>query len=347
LPTSSIQIGQIGAMAGTVTEVSSKAELQDLCASHKGLTTLLVWAPWHPPSVHLTKVLDAMAAKEEQVRFGKVNADVCSGLANSFSANQVPFTVFLNPRGEKIDTIPGADPPKLVDKVKQLSSMTFDAACAGSCSEASSGDLNSKLKQLINYSPVMLFIKGSKADPYCKFSKQAVAIMEKYNVEYSTFDILKDEEIRQGLKEYSNWPTYPQLYIKGELLGGVDILKEKDEDGSLKEDLPGEAAAETLDDRLKKLINKGQVTLFMKGMPSEPRCGFSRKICELLDQNSIKFEHFDILSDEEVRQGLKTYSNWPTYPQLYANGKLVGGLDIVKELADEGSLLDELGANGM
>jgi len=68
------------------------------------------------------------------------------------------------------------------------------------------------------------------------------------------------------------------------------------------------------------------------------------KMVDLLNEHGIEFDTFDILSDEEVRQGLKDYSNWPTYPQLYAKGKLLGGLDIIKELAEEGSLTDELSA---
>lgn len=68
------------------------------------------------------------------------------------------------------------------------------------------------------------------------------------------------------------------------------------------------------------------------GSPSSPRCGFSSSIVQILKENGIQFDYFDILSDENVRQGLKTYSNWPTYPQLYVHGKLVGGLDIVKEM---------------
>ena len=71
---------------------------------------------------------------------------------------------------------------------------------------------------------------------------------------------------------------------------------------------------------------------------------FQGKMVDLLNENGVDFDTFDILSDEEVRQGLKEYSNWPTYPQLYANGKLLGGLDIVKEMADEGSLEYELSA---
>ena len=83
----------------------------------------------------------------------------------------------------------------------------------------------------------------------------------------------------------------------------------------------------------------------MKGTPETPRCGFSRTAVELLQGAKITFSTFDILGDEEVRQGLKKYSNWPTYPQLYGDGKLVGGLDIMKELNEEGELADNLPAS--
>eukprot|EP00929_Paragymnodinium_shiwhaense_P112272 TRINITY_DN80532_c0_g1_i1.p1 TRINITY_DN80532_c0_g1~~TRINITY_DN80532_c0_g1_i1.p1 ORF type:complete len:335 (-),score=103.42 TRINITY_DN80532_c0_g1_i1:108-1112(-) len=332
-------------MAGTVIEVSSNAELEALYGNHSKLTTVLLWAPWHPPSVHLGKVLDVMAAEERSVRFGKVNTDVCPALATRLGADQVPFVAFLDPKGKRVDALAGADPPRLLQKVKMLATRPFNAANEAPAEGASaSSDLNTRLKELVNYDPVMLFMKGSKVEPFCKFSRQAIELMGKHDVEFSTFDILQDNEVREGLKDFSNWKTYPQLYINGELLGGIDIMKEMDADGSLAEAWPSNAKGEErLEDRLKKLINKADVMVFMKGDPETPRCGFSGKMVALLQENKVSFDTFDILEDEDVRQGLKTYSNWPTFPQLYGHGKLIGGLDIVKELADEGSLLEELG----
>lgn len=85
--------------------------------------------------------------------------------------------------------------------------------------------------------------------------------------------------------------------------------------------------------------------LFMKGSPDQPRCGFSRQTVEVLSENDIQFASFDILSDEEVRAGLKVFSDWPTYPQVYVHGTLVGGLDILKEMLATGSasLKEQLG----
>ena len=76
--------------------------------------------------------------------------------------------------------------------------------------------------------------------------------------------------------------------------------------------------------RLKKLINSSKCVLFMKGDRDVPKCGFSRQTIELLNSLDAEYATFDIFSDEEVRQGLKTYSNWPTYPQLYIDGELIG-----------------------
>jgi len=91
---------------------------------------------------------------------------------------------------------------------------------------------------------------------------------------------------------------------------------------------------EELEKRLRGLMNQSKVVLFMKGSPDVPRCGFSRKICGLLRDQKIEFSHFDILTDESVRQGLKKLNDWPTFPQLIVKGEFVGGLDIVQEMVD-------------
>lgn len=92
-----------------------------------------------------------------------------------------------------------------------------------------------KLKELIESEEVLLFMKGDKYLPECGFSAKVVEILNELKVEYTTFDILQDEEVRHSLKLYSNWPTYPQLYHKGELIGGCDIITEMFIEGELQE----------------------------------------------------------------------------------------------------------------
>jgi len=95
------------------------------------------------------------------------------------------------------------------------------------------------------------------------------------------------------------------------------------------EEMPGQK--DDLHKRLTDLVKAAPVMLFMKGTPSSPQCGFSRQLVALLRENGVRYGFFNILADDEVRQGLKEFADWPTFPQLWVDGELVGGLDIVKE----------------
>lgn len=167
-------------------------------------------------------------------------------------------------------------------------------------------------------------------------------LKEQKVTKFGYFDILNDNKVREGLKIYSNWKTYPQIYVNGELIGGLDVIKDMIEADEFKDILP-KTKEELLNEKIKKLIESKDIMLFMKGTPTNPQCGFSNKIVQLLkEQNINKFGHFNILDNNDIRQGLKKYSNWPTFPQLYIKGELIGGLDVVKDMIDANELIDEL-----
>jgi monothiol glutaredoxin len=95
--------------------------------------------------------------------------------------------------------------------------------------------------------------------------------------------------------------------------------------------------------RIADTITKERIMLFMKGNPSMPQCGFSATVVGILKEIGAPFGSFNILADAEIREGLKEYSNWRTFPQLYVDGKLVGGCDIVQDLHGNGELKTLLG----
>ncbi|KAL4900716.1 hypothetical protein BDW74DRAFT_161422 [Aspergillus multicolor] len=110
--------------------------------------------------------------------------------------------------------------------------------------------------------------------------------------------------------------------------------------------LTPEQSKEALFARLAELVKAAPVMLFMKGTPSAPQCGFSRQLVGILRERSVKYGFFNILADEDVRQGLKEFADWPTFPQLWVGGELVGGLDIVKEeLENDPNFLDGFAVN--
>ncbi len=96
-------------------------------------------------------------------------------------------------------------------------------------------DTNARIDEIVRSNDVVLFMKGSALFPQCGFSSRAVAILDHLGVQFETVDVLQDPEIRNGIKAYSDWPTIPQLYVKGEFLGGSDIMMEMYEAGELQQ----------------------------------------------------------------------------------------------------------------
>lgn len=318
-------------------EATSKEQFDDfLSKAGKNLTAVHFQAAWAHQCGQMNEVMAELAKTHPHATFVKLEAEAVPEVSERYEITSVPTFLFFRGK-EQVDRLDGANAPELTKKVGRLAASGSPSGAA----ESPGVDLNQRLKRLINAAPCMLFMKGTAQEPRCGFSRQIVALLSDRNIQFSTFDILSDEEVRQGLKTFSNWPTYPQLYVNGELVGGLDIVKELAESGELANTCP---TAQSLEHRLKTLINRSPVMLFMKGNKEAAKCGFSRQTLSILNNTGVDYDTFDILQDEEVRQGLKTFSNWPTYPQLYVKGELIGGLDIIKELEESGELVSTLKA---
>ncbi len=94
----------------------------------------------------------------------------------------------------------------------------------------------------------------------------------------------------------------------------------------------------TVHDRIDQQIGADDVVLYMKGTPIFPQCGFSAIVVEALSRSGVKFQAYNVLDDPELREGIKSFSNWPTIPQLYVKGEFVGGCDIVRDMYESGEL---------
>ena len=102
-------------------------------------------------------------------------------------------------------------------------------------------EASSRIAEIVNKNDVVLFMKGTPLFPQCGFSSRAIAILDRLGATYETIDVLQDPDIRQGIKAYSDWPTVPQLYVRGEFVGGSDIMMEMFESGELQQLLGVEA----------------------------------------------------------------------------------------------------------
>lgn len=223
------------------------------------------------------------------------------------------------------------------------------ASSAAAGSDTSSSASAGELKALLASEGVMVFIKGPRTAPACGWSEMMLDLLTNSRVKFTATDVLANPRVRSGLKEVFNFTTYPQVFVRGERIGDVDTLKEIINKegvgvGGLAAHL-NVATSEDLKSKLTRLTSQKKIVLFMKGSPDAPRCGFSsRAVGELkkcnvdVSPSSKDFASVDILEHEDVRTGMKEFSQWPTFPQLYINGSFVGGLDIMNEMAQEGDL---------
>ncbi|CAO0796750.1 unnamed protein product [Mucor circinelloides] len=314
-------------------EISSDEQFGDLLSKKDTVYVLNFWASWAEPCQQMNEVFAELAGKFPALQFLKIEAEEYPDISETFEISAVPTFIVL--KGGKIaEQIEGAKAAELTNAVAKHAKGVLNKFASSAAAGTDNGakpvkDLNARLKALVNSAPVMIFIKGTPQQPRCGFSRQLVELLGEEKVKYSSFNILADEDVRQGLKAYSDWPTYPQVYVNGELMGGLDIIKEMIASGEFKEMLPKEKDLST---RLQELIEKQSVMVFIKGTPEEPRCGFSRQLVALLNDRHVKYGYFDILSDDDVRQGMKAHVDWPTFPMLFYKGELLGGLDIVKEM---------------
>lgn len=234
----------------TITEIKSNEEwdahLRSLAPS-----TLLVasfHAPWAAPCAQMATVLQALADEyppaplPPTTSWVSLNAEELSDISEHYDVTAVPFLVLLR-NGQVVETVSGSSALKVRSAIEQHAKTGEASSSGGGQTQTGAAgepiapiaaaapdpaqqkeELFKRLADLVKAAPVMLFMKGTPGEPQCGFSRQLVAILREHGVKYGFFNILADDEVRQGLKEYADWPTYPQLWMKGELVGGLDIV---------------------------------------------------------------------------------------------------------------------------
>ena len=206
-------------------------------------------APWCEPVEPLREHFEALAAERPDLTFVYCDAEAHGDIAEAEEVTSVPHIVFHRPNAttgvcDRSAEVSGAKMKLLAMNINCLFNPVDD--------RTKYADLDAYCKYLINKFPVMLFITGTPSRPKCGFTGRLVEMLcdEYEDLQYGFYDVMSDDEVCEHLKKYSDWPTYPQIYVKGELLGGMDIAKQMHEKGQLAKALgytpkpkPAEAAA--------------------------------------------------------------------------------------------------------
>lgn len=227
----------------TVNEIKSVADWQKHIASLPPSAVHIIYfhAPWAAPCAQMTTVIQTLAAEYPVTEppttlWASVNAEDLEDVSEEYDVSVVPYIV-ISRGGQVLETVSGSSATKVQAAIqKHASGATANGAPKAVANETEEvaqdpakqkEELFKRLADLVKAASVMLFMKGTPGDPQCGFSRQIVGMLRENSVKYGFFNILADDEVRQGLKEYADWPTYPQLWVDGELVGGLDIVKEE------------------------------------------------------------------------------------------------------------------------
>jgi Grx4 family monothiol glutaredoxin len=228
-------------------EITSIESWEEHVSSLPPPTLLIVsfHTPWAAPCAQMETVLKTLASEypvtePPTTSWVKINAEDLTDISEAYNVTAVPFLVLIR-NGEVLETVSGSSAVKVRNAIERHANAADTAAtvnngpAAGITNnegeiateedpEKKKQELFRRLGDLVKAAPVMLFMKGTPSEPKCGFSRQMVGILRDNAVKYGFFNILADDEVRQGLKEYADWPTYPQLWVDGELVGGLDIV---------------------------------------------------------------------------------------------------------------------------
>lgn len=303
-----------------VQEVSSEEEYRNITDSipTTALTVLYFQAPWAEPCKQMSTVLDTLASTypitdPPKIAFLSIDAEELPDISEEHDVTAVPFFV-LRKDNSTLDTISGSDAQQLRSAVEKH---------AGAGTSTASAQLP-PAQQVTRPETQPINTNHSAADPTQPKTSEGAngAGSAKTFGQYAP-----DSADPSTAPDYSG-NTKPTLNTNTPNTNNTD-----------------EKSSDDLEARLTQLTNAAPAMLFMKGTPSAPQCGFSRQLVSILRENNVRYGFFNILADDEVRQGLKEFSEWPTFPQLYLKGELVGGLDIVKEeLESDPSYFEEFAA---
>jgi len=237
----------------TIKEIQTGDEWRSHVAALPSSTLLIIsfHAPWAAPCAQMATVLKTLAAEypedDKATSWVSINAEELSDISETYEVTAVPYLV-LQRNDQVLETVSGSSAVKVRTAIEKhaknskntngVSANAADGAATTSTDKPTvevaeteqdpvkaKEELWKRLGELVSAAPVMLFMKGTPSAPQCGFSRQLVALLRERSIKYGFFNILADDEVRQGLKEFSDWPTFPQLYVDGELVGGLDIVR--------------------------------------------------------------------------------------------------------------------------
>ncbi|KRX05878.1 Thioredoxin-like fold [Pseudocohnilembus persalinus] len=308
-----------------------------MCMNNFGKIIVIIFhAAWHQHSneylENFQTLLEISELNGEKIMFAQCDADKVPQVSTNYNITNVPTVIVTDAQKGELKRFENENPAQILESLEEFIPEYQKKF------EQKRVEMYKKIEKLITENPVLIFIKGTAQAPECKFTRQFLEIMKDLDCKFTYYDIIADNDMRHWLRHYNKWPTYPQLYISGELIGGLDKAKQRIEEGYIQEKIPQSARIHDPEQRLKKIVSENKVILFTKGIASDINLDQNQKdVIQLLKNEGIKFRCFDCSSDQLLLEHLQKQNG--EFPHLYSQQKYIGSKQKLSDLAKQSQLL--------
>ncbi|EAR88740.1 monothiol glutaredoxin-S11 protein (macronuclear) [Tetrahymena thermophila SB210] len=322
-------------------QISQQSELGDVCSGQNfgKMVVIAFYADWNEHSLNYIDQLESLIdiSPFPDVVFAKCDAEKVPQVADKFQVTCIPTVIVTETRRQLIQKFENVAPALLIEELTTANEqfkINF---------EDERKKMYAKIDGLLSKPGIIAFITGTPNEPECGFTRQLVEVFQNLQVRFDYYNTEADMAMLQFIRHYSKWPTFPQVFFNGKLIGGLDVVREHIAKGTL--EIPPESRISNPETRLENILNENKAILFLEGKPNEENHNQeSKKAVELLQQTGIKFTTFDLTIDSHLKEYLQNkYSK--QLPVFFANSNFVGNLTTLQELSAKGDLLQTVPGN--
>lgn len=272
-------------------ELTEQEEFNKLKKSvkDKGIIVLCCASWYEPCAVLKDNIMQEMVKVYKHLVFTWIDCDKMTELVEKYEVDTAPTVLVFHPHKTDVDKIVNPSPESLNESIEKHNE--YYKTTLPSEKER----VFQEIDVILSSAPMVAFIKGTPTEPKCKFTRRLLGHFSKLELTFKSFNILEDERIRQWLKVYSNWQTYPQVYINKQFVGGIDIIDELVEEGEFIDMVPKGCKKLPPVEIFEEMLSSFDVVVLVEGLPGKDINKSSKDLLDVLDSNSIKYITVDYL----------------------------------------------------
>ena len=289
------------------------------------------YAPKLAQSEELLSSLKSIASFYTDAIYVFIDIEKCPDLVKAFDVLVVP-SIVLSDANKKV--LKRLENPQMNELILNLED---DIALFKTNFAVEKERMFAKIEKILDVSQVMVFIKGTPLEPKCGFTSSLLEIMKSFGLNFGYFNILEDEDVRNWLRYYAKWNTYPQLHINKKIIGGLDVVKDLVANNKFLELIPETAKKGDPSIKFNRILEecKGKIVVFMGDLAADE----SKKMAKLLKDNGVKFVVSEVMGDKNLEQYILGKYNEKSLPLCFINGEFVGRFDTLYEICQKKKLL--------